>query len=161
MRYQIYEAKSVKYDAQQRVGIKNKSRKARTDLMSVRAFVVYRIIANCQPPVPTSVRAAVFLILPQKNKAPFQRRLVHSGRVYSISSPTSIFKYQHNLHTRPASIRWKSLRQYLLKLERGISKSLQIWFFEIPRCAKIRSIFKVSFPYSIINPSLRRWIYYI
>ena len=28
MRYQIYEAKSVKYDAQQRVGITNETRKA-------------------------------------------------------------------------------------------------------------------------------------
>lgn len=72
--------------------------------------------------------------------------VVYCRRIYSINSPALICKYQHNLQIRPASIRWKSPRQYLLKLERGMSRSLQIWFLEMPRSAKICSIFNDSLP---------------
>lgn len=50
----------------------------------------------------------------------------------SNKSPTPQPKYSHNLIMRLASTRWNSSLQYLLKLPRCWSKSLQILFLLMP-----------------------------
>lgn len=68
------------------------------------------------------------------------------GRLYLINSPTSILRYQHNLHINPVSRRLTLSRQYLLKLVRGISRSLQILFLLIPFSSNISFIRRCKLP---------------
>ena len=77
-----------------------------------------------------------------------------SDGIYSMISSMPIPKYQHNLHINTASILWNSFRQYLLKFERGMSRSLQTWFLLIPRAFNSSFILRFNFPYSIIISNL-------
>lgn len=84
-----------------------------------------------------------------------------SGRLYSINSSTLIWRYQHNLHINPVSNRLPPSRQYLLKLVRGISRSLQILFLLIPFSPNISFIRKCKLPYSIKESPLLFTHYFI
>ena len=84
-----------------------------------------------------------------------------SGRLYSINSPTSILRYQHNLQISPVSKRLTPSRQYLLKLVRGISRSLQILFLLIPFSCNISFIRICKLPYSIEDSPLLFYHYFI
>lgn len=87
--------------------------------------------------------------------------LYSSGRLYSINSPTSILRYQHNLQISPVSKRLTPSRQYLLKLVRGISRSLQILFLLIPFSCNISFIRICKLPYSIEDSPLLFSHYFI
>lgn len=76
------------------------------------------------------------------------------GRLYSINSPTSMLRYQHNLQISLVSKRLTPSRQYLLKLVRGMSRSLQILFLLIPFFCNISFIRICKSPYFIEDSPL-------